>query len=87
MPTWVSPKVSPCESWINARNAIGGCCAVKVQRATALTAPITTRIDGGSVNRGDSANTTISAMTPSAHNPAIVSPLRPAACQLIELKA
>ena len=38
---------------------------------------ITTSIAGGSVNRGDSANTTISASTPSTHSPAIVSPPKP----------
>ena len=37
------------------------------QRATALSAPITTSVDGCSEKRGDSANTTISASTPSSH--------------------
>ena len=45
-----------------------------------------TSIAGDSVNRGDSANTTISAITPSAHSPAIVRPPRPAFCQAMEAK-
>ena len=69
MPTWVSPKVSPCASWTIARTASGGSCAVITQRATALSAAITTSIDGCSVNRGDSANSTISAITPSDPQP------------------
>jgi hypothetical protein len=56
------------------------------QRATALSAPITTSTAGASVNRGDSANTTISASTPNAHSPAIVSPPKPASCQVMEAK-
>ncbi len=56
------------------------------QRATAASPPITTSADGGSVNRGDSANTTISASTPSTHSPAIVNPPRPAPCQVMEAK-
>ena len=56
------------------------------QRATAQDAPIITSATGGSVNRGDSANTTISASTPSTHNPAIVSPPSPEACQVMEAK-
>ena len=46
----------------------------------------TASTEGGSVNRGDSANTAISASTPSTHSPAIVSPLRPDACQVMEAK-
>ena len=68
VPTCVSPKVSPCASWTTASTATGGSCAVISQRATAPSAPITTSIAGGSVNRGDSANTTISASTPSAQS-------------------
>ena len=56
------------------------------QRATALEPPITTSTAGCSVNRGDSANTTISASTPSTQSPAIVSPPRPAPCQVMEAK-
>ena len=47
---------------------------------------ITTSSDGGSVKRGDSANSTISASTPSTHRPAMVSPPKPACCQAIEAK-
>ncbi len=65
MPTCVSPKLSACASWTIARTASGGSCAVITQRATALSAAITTSIDGCRVNRGDSANSTISAITPS----------------------
>ncbi len=49
-------------------------------------APITTNIAGDSVNRGDSANTTISASTPSTQSPAMVSPPRPCACQVMDAK-
>ena len=56
------------------------------QRATALSPPITTSSAGASEKRGDSANTTISASTPSTHNPAIVSPPSPDACQVMEAK-
>ncbi len=57
------------------------------QRATAASAPITTSTAGGQLNRGDNANTTISANTPSAHSPAMVSPPKPEACQVMEAKA
>src|ERR1700733_9900602 len=57
VPSWVSPKVSPCASWTIASTAAEGSCAVISQRATAASAPVTTSIAGGQVNRGDSANT------------------------------
>ncbi len=56
------------------------------QRATALNAAITTSMTGGSVNRGDSANSAISATTPNDHSPAMVNPPRPDCCQAIEAK-
>ncbi len=87
MPTWVNPKVSPCASCTSARIAIGGSCAVSVQRTTALSAPIVTSMAGESVKRGESANTTISASTPSAHSPAMVNPPRPDACQVMDPNA
>ena len=84
--TIVSPNVSPCASCTTARIAIGGACAVMTQRATALSAAMTTSIEYGSLKRGDSANSTISASTPNTHRPAIVSPPNPACCQAIEAK-
>ncbi len=77
VPTMVSPKVRPCAICTTASTAIGGSCAVMDQRATALSAAITTSNEGCNVNRGDSANTTISASTPSDHSPAMVSPPKP----------
>jgi hypothetical protein len=86
MPTCVSPKLSACASWTIARTASGGSCAVIAQRAAALSAAITTSIDGCRVNRGDSANSTISAITPRTHRVAIVIPSYPACCQAIDAK-
>ena len=57
-----------------------------IQRSTALSPPIAIIVDGCSEKRGDSANTTISAMTPSVQSPAIVSPLMPWSCQLMAEK-
>jgi hypothetical protein len=56
------------------------------QRAAALKPPITTSTADGSVKRGDSANSTISASTPSDHSAAMVSPPRPACFQTMEAK-
>jgi hypothetical protein len=86
VPSWVSPKLNPCISWTAASNAADGSCAVSSQRSMAQSAPITTKAEGGHVKRGDSANTTISASTPSTHSAAIVSPPNPASCQVIEEK-
>ena len=69
-----------------ARIAIGGSCAVITQRATAASAPITTSIEGGSVKRGETANSTISASTPSDHSAAMVSPPKPDCFQTIDAK-
>ena len=56
------------------------------QRTTALSAAITTSAENGSLKRGDSANSTISASTPSTQSPAIVNPPKPACCHAIEAK-
>ena len=86
VPTWVSPYDIPCSICTAASIASGGSCAVISQRAVAQRPPITTRIAGGKATRGDSANTTISASTPSAHSAAMVSPPSPDACQVMEAK-
>ena len=56
------------------------------QRKRPLAAPIITRIAGDTVKRGEIAKITISAITPSDHNTAIVKPLSPAFCQVIAEK-
>lgn len=54
------------------------------QRTTALSAAIATSSQNGKVKRGETANTTISAITPSTHRLAMVSPPYPACCQAME---
>lgn len=83
VPTIVMPKVRPWPSCTIASSASGGWCAVTIQRTTALNPPIAISVDGCSEKRGESANTTISAITPSVHSPAIVSPPKPWSCQLM----
>ena len=56
------------------------------QRAAAHSAAITTSTDGCRVNRGDSANSTISAITPNTQSTAMVNPSYPACCQAIDAK-
>ena len=86
IPSCVRPKVRQCRICKSAGKASDGSCAVSVQRTTPASAPIITIIAGDSVNRGDRANTTISATTPIPHSAAMVRPLKPAACQVIEPK-
>ena len=69
-----------------ARISIRGSCAVIAQRRTPLAAPIITRTVGDTVKRGEIAKITISAITPSDHNTAMVTPLNPAFCQVIAEK-
>lgn len=83
VPTMVMPKVRPWPSCAIASSASDGSCAVTIQRSTALAPPIAISDDGCSEKRGDSAKTTISAITPSVQSPAIVNPPSPWACQLI----
>ncbi|MGY2937307.1 hypothetical protein ACVWZ6_006909 [Bradyrhizobium sp. GM6.1] len=83
VPRIVIPKVRPWPSCTTASSASGGSYAVTTQRTTALAPPIAMSEDGCSEKRGDSANTTISAITPNVQRPAIVSPPRPWACQLM----
>ena len=79
VPTRVSPKVKPWLSWTAVSPMACGSMAVSVQRSTAATAPIITRLAGASVKRDDRANTTISASTPMVQSQAIMSPLSPCA--------
>jgi hypothetical protein len=73
-------------SWIAASSISEGSCAVASQRSVALTAPITIIVTGEMEIFGDSAKTTISAITPNTHSPAIVEPPRPVACQVMDAK-
>ena len=68
------------------RTVTDGSWAITSQRTKALNPPAITRMDGDHGNRGDSAKTMISATTPSAQRPAMIKPLRPAACQAIDAK-
>ena len=60
--------------------------AVITESLSDLTSAIITNVAGARLNRGESANTTISASTPSVHRPAMVSPPKPSCCQAMDAK-
>ena len=79
-PRYVVPNDKACSNCNSGSSTTGGSNAITVQRTVAPAAPIminTIGVNAGG-KRPETANNTISAATPSAHNAAMAVPSRPA---------